>query len=254
MRFTFLGTGTSSGIPLLGCSCPVCTSTDWRDKRLRCAGLLEWDNKTIVIDAGQDFRQQMLRENVKHIDAILITHAHMDHIGGLDELRAYNFAQNMDMPVYADALAAEMMKKMFAYIFAEEKYPGVPNLDLKLIEKNKAFNLLGKEILPLEVLHGKMPVTAFKINDFAYVTDAKYFSDETTKSLKGIKTLVINAVRIAEHHSHLNLKEALAFIEKIKAEKAYLIHISHRFDKHTEIEKMLPPNVKIAYDGLQIDV
>lgn len=254
MRFTFLGTGTSSGIPLLGCSCAVCTSEDWRDKRLRCSGLLEWDNKTIVIDAGQDFRQQMLRENVNHLDAVLITHAHMDHIGGLDELRAYNFVQNMDIPVYADILSTKMMKSMFAYIFADEKYPGVPNLDLRLIEKNKSFNLLGKTIQPIEVLHGKMPVTGFKINDFAYITDAKYFSDETIEFLKGTKTLVLNAVRIAEHHSHLNLEEALAIIDKLKVEKTYLIHISHRFAKHIEIEKMLPKNVHIAYDGLKVKV
>lgn len=254
MYFTFLGTGTSSGIPLLGCQCAVCTSNSWKDKRLRCAGLLEWDNKTVVIDAGQDFRQQMLRENVQNIDAVLITHAHMDHIGGLDELRAYNFLQNIDIPVYADALTTQMVQQMFAYIFAKEKYPGTPSLDMHLIEKNKPFQLLGKTIQAIEVLHGKMPITAFKIDDFAYVTDAKFFSAEAMQLLKGTKTLVLNAVRLTEHHSHLNLEEAINIVEKLEVENTYLIHISHRFAKHTAIEKMLPAHVHLAYDGLKLEV
>jgi phosphoribosyl 1,2-cyclic phosphate phosphodiesterase len=253
MRITFLGTGTSSGIPLIACSCEVCTSTDIRDKRLRCAVLLEWETYKVVIDVGTDFRQQLLRENVKHLDAVLITHAHFDHIGGLDELRAFNFIQGRDMLVYADALASQMIRSMFSYVFAENKYPGSPNLLLKEIG-SEPFILCEKEIIPIEVLHGKMPITSFRIGDFTYITDGKYISEQSKIKIKGTKVLVINAVRLEEHHSHFNLEEALAFIEEMKVEKAFLIHISHRFGKHKAIQQLLPPHVFVAYDGLQLEV
>lgn len=252
MKLTFLGTGTSSGIPLIACKCKVCTSNDIKDKRLRCAVLLEWSDKKIIIDVGTDFRQQMLREDIQQLDAVLITHAHFDHIGGLDELRAFNFAQGKDMPVYADALATNMIQSMFAYVFAPNKYPGTPNLALQTFDK--AFTLFDKTITPIEVLHGKMPVSAFRIDDFTYITDAKYISDKSKEKIIGSKTLVVNAVRYAEHHSHFNLNEVLSFIEEMNVEQAYLIHISHRFDTHQNIAKILPRNVKVAYDGLQLIV
>ena len=253
MRLTFLGTGTSSGIPLIACNCNVCTSINIKDKRLRCSILLEWGNYKIIIDTGIDFRQQVLRENIEQLDAVLITHAHIDHIGGLDELRAFNFKQGKDMPIYADNLASSMIKNMFSYAFQEIKYPGTPNLILNTFNE-EAFNIGGKIIQPIEVFHGKMPISAFRIDDFTYITDGKYVSEAEKKKIKGSKTLVINAVRQSEHHSHFNLKEALAFIKEMEVEKAYLIHISHRFGKHTEIEQLLPGNVFVAYDGMILEV
>lgn len=253
MRVTFLGTGTSSGVPLIACDCAVCNSTDWKDKRLRCSVLLEWEDKKVIIDVGTDFRQQMLRANIKHLDAVLITHAHFDHIGGLDELRAFNFKQGKDMPVYADVLASNMIKNMFAYVFAEHKYPGTPNLSLESFDQ-ESFMVANKTIHPIEIHHGKMPITSFRIDDFTYITDGKHVSEAAKEKMKGTKTLVINAVREEPHHSHFNLEEALAFIEEMEVESAYLIHISHRFKKHVEIEESLPEHVHAAYDGLQIEV
>lgn len=253
MKLTFLGTGTSSGIPLIACTCTVCTSKDIKDKRLRCSVLLEWNNNKIIIDAGIDFRQQMLRENIQQLDAVLITHAHIDHIGGLDELRAFNFKLGKDMPIYVDNLASLMIKNMFAYAFQKNKYPGTPNLILNTFTED-SFRIADKFIQPIKVLHGKMPISAFRIDNFTYITDGKYINEEEKSKIKGTETLIINAVRTEYHHSHFNLDEALAFIEEMKVKRAYLIHISHRFAKHKDIEAVLPKHVHVAYDGLTLEV
>lgn len=253
MKLTFLGTGTSSGIPLIACNCYVCTSKDVKDKRLRCSVLLEWDNYKIIIDAGTDIRQQLLRENVQQLDAVLITHAHIDHIGGLDELRAFNFKQGKDMPIYADSLAANMIKNMFSYAFQENKYPGTPNFILNQF-KDSSFTIGNKKVQIINVLHGKMPISAFRIDNFTYITDGKYVSETEREKIRGCDTLVVNAVRKEHHHSHFNLKEALNFIEEMQVRRAYLIHISHRFDRHKNIEAQLPANVSVAYDGLTLEV
>ena len=251
MKITFLGTGTSSGIPLLTCKCDICKSTDIKDKRLRSSIFIEYKGKNILIDIGPDFRQQMLKENILKIDSILITHAHNDHVGGLDEIRAYNFSSRKAMDVYANKIARKELLKHFDYIFQEKKYRGIADVNLLPISK-KPFKIGEIKIIPIKVMHYKLPVSAFRINDFAYVTDIKTISEKEFKKLKGIKTLVVSALRHEEHFSHFTYSEALEFIKKLKVEKAYLTHISHRLDKHIDIEKKLPKNVKVAYDGLKI--
>jgi len=251
MKITFLGTGTSSGIPLLTCKCNLCISTDIKDKRLRSSIFIEHKNKNILIDIGPDFRQQMLRENISRIDSILITHAHNDHVGGFDEIRAYNFSSQKPMDVYVNNIAESEIRKHFDYIFHTKKYKGIAEVNLKPIYKQK-FKIDDVEIIPIEVFHHKLPVTAFRIGDFAYVTDIKTISDIEFKKLKGIKTLVVSALRYDEHFSHFTYEDALMFIDKLKVERAYLTHISHRFDKHEIIKEKLPKHVFIAYDGLKI--
>lgn len=251
IKVTFLGTGTSSGIPLLACKCETCLSTDVKDKRLRSSIFIEHQGKKILVDIGPDFRQQMLKENIDWIDAILITHSHNDHVAGLDEIRAYNFAMNKSMNVYTNQIAEMELKSHFDYIFNDSKYPGIADVNIHRIDK-KAFQVEGIEIIPIEVIHGKLPITAFRIGDFAYVTDIKSISDEEFEKLKGVRTLVVSALRHEEHFSHFTYQEAIDFIEKLQVEKAYFNHLSHRFEKHEELEKILPKNVSIAYDGLKI--
>lgn len=253
MKVTFLGTGTSSGVPLLCCTCATCSSNDWKDKRLRCSVYLEIGNKKILIDAGTDFRQQMLRENINQIDALLITHGHKDHTGGLDDIRAYNFSTGKEINVYADSIACQMLKSQYDYVFAENKYPGIPQVNLITIGKEK-FEVDGIEIIPIEVLHHRLPVTCFRIGDFTYITDAKTISVEEKEKIKGTKILVVNALREKEHLSHFNLEEALELVNEIKPEHTYFIHISHNFGKHVDIQAMLPQNISVAYDGLKIEV
>lgn len=251
MTITFLGTGTSQGVPVIGCTCEVCTSLDFRNKRLRSSIQLETEGQSFVIDTGPDFRQQMLRERVKRIDAILFTHAHRDHTAGLDDVRAYNFMQKMDMPVYGRQQVLEQLKVEYAYAFDKNSYPGIPRLLLHEIDE-EPFTVNGVSIQPLPVMHLKLPVLGFRFNDFSYITDANYISDETIQKLKGTKVLVLNALQREPHISHFNLSEALETVKRIAPEQTYLTHISHKLGLHGEVSKELPENVMLAYDGMQI--
>jgi phosphoribosyl 1,2-cyclic phosphate phosphodiesterase len=251
MNITFLGTGTSQGVPVIGCSCEVCTSLDFRDKRLRSSVQVEVSNQSFVIDTGPDFRQQMLRERVKRIDAILFTHAHRDHTAGLDDVRAYNFMQKMDMPVYGRQQVLDQLKIEYAYAFVKDSYPGIPRLLLNLIEED-SFTINGVQVMPLPVLHLKLPVLGFRFENFSYITDANYIPDDTMEKLKGTEILVLNALQREPHISHFNLKEALSMIEQISPKKTFLTHISHKLGRHADVAKELPANVMLAYDGMQL--
>ena len=254
MKITFLGTGTSQGVPVIACKCNVCQSTNKKDNRLRTSVMISFDNKNIVIDTGHDFRQQMLREDVQHLDAILFTHEHKDHIAGLDDIRAFNYQTKKDMPIYCTQQVQIGLKKEFHYIFSEFQYPGIPKIDLHTINHQNTFELFNKTVTPIEVMHYKLPVTAYRIDNFTYITDANYISELEKEKIKGTEILVINALRKEKHLSHFTLNEALELITEINPKKAYLTHISHLLGKHDEISKELPNNVFLAYDGLKIRV
>lgn len=251
MRVTFLGTGTSQGVPVIGCACEVCQSLDYRDKRLRTSILIEIENQTFVIDTGPDFRQQMLREQVKRIDAVIFTHAHRDHTAGLDDVRAYNFMHQMDMPVYATKPVLDQLRVEYAYALAKEYYPGIPRLTFHEIDTS-AFIVNDVSILPLPVLHLQMPVLGFRFNDFSYITDANFIPEETIARLRGTKVLVLNALQIEPHISHFNLKGALEMVQQIKPERTFFTHISHKLGLHADVSGELPTGIQLAYDGLQI--
>lgn len=253
IEVTFLGTGTSQGVPVIACHCEVCQSTNPKDKRLRTSIMIEYHNKTIVVDTGPDFRQQMLRENVQRLDAILFTHAHKDHIAGMDDIRAFNYKSQSDMPVYATKQVQEELKREFYYVFSEFKYPGIPQVILNDITTD-SFDLFGKTVTPFEVMHYKLPVTAYRIEDFTYITDANFISPAEKEKIKGTKVLVVNALRKEKHISHFTLNEALELINEIKPERAYLTHASHLLGLHDEISKELPDGVELAYDGLKITI
>jgi len=253
MKITFLGTGTSQGIPVIGSKHPVCLSEDFKDKRLRVSVLIEWDDYAYVIDCGPDFRQQMLRINCSKIDGILFTHEHSDHTAGLDDIRPYYFRQG-NIQIYAHERVIQSLSRRFDYIFeTENKYPGAPTLDVNIIENNPFF-LKNLSVIPINAMHYKVQVFGFRFNDFAYLTDIKTVEDSEIEKIKHIKVLVINALRIEPHISHFNLQEALQFIEQVEPEKAYLTHISHLLGFHEEVEKNLPENVFLAYDNLQITI
>lgn len=253
MRVTFLGTGTSQGVPIIGSDHPVCLSNDTKDKRLRVSILLEWEHYSFVIDCGPDFRQQMIRTNVQKIDGLLITHEHNDHIIGLDDIRPFYFRQG-NIPLYCHQRVLNELKKRFAYIFeVENKYPGAPTLNINILNDNP-FILGNKKVIPVNVYHPKLQVYGYRFDDFAYITDAKIIPLEEFEKLKGVKTLVLNALRKEEHYSHLNLEQALSIIKRLRVEKAYLTHISHHMGFHEEVQRELPPNVFLAYDGLQIEI
>lgn len=253
MKVTFLGSGTSQGIPVIACSCAVCTSADTRDKRLRSSVLLQVDDKNIVIDSGPDFRYQMLRAGVTHLDALVFTHEHKDHTAGLDDIRAFNYKQGEAINVYAHKRVQDALKKEFSYIFAHYKYPGIPQLDLFEIGHH-VFEVAGIPFIPIEVMHFQLPVLGFRIADFTYITDAKTVSDVEKPKIKGTKVLVINALQQEKHISHFTLEEAMAFAQEIGAEKTYFTHISHRLGTHQKISELLPAGVELAYDGLCIEL
>jgi phosphoribosyl 1,2-cyclic phosphate phosphodiesterase len=250
---TFLGTGTSQGVPVIACNCEVCTSTDPRDNRLRSSVMIEDEGKVIVIDSGPDFRCQMLREKVQRLDAIVFTHEHKDHIAGMDDIRAFNYKQDGPIDVYATERVQEALKREFHYIFAKFKYPGIPQLTLHTID-DEPFFIGDLKFIPVEVMHYKLPVLGFRINDFTYITDAKTVAEKEVKKIKGSKVLVINALQKQEHISHFTFDEAIAFAQSIGAEKTYFTHISHRLGKHADIAKILPPGIELAYDGLKVVV
>lgn len=253
MTITFLGTGTSQGVPVIACDCEVCTSPDPRDKRLRSSIMIEAEGKVIVIDSGPDFRYQMLRAKVKHLDAIVFTHEHKDHIAGLDDIRAFNYRQETAIDVYAVERVQQALKREYSYIFHEMKYPGIPEITPHIIDLNP-FWIGNIKFIPIEVMHYKLPVLGFRIGDFTYITDAKTISDHEKQKIKGTKTLVINALQIEKHISHFTFVEAIAFAKEIGAQKTYFTHISHRLGRHQSILALLPKNITLAYDGLVLEV
>ena len=239
---------------MIGCTCPVCRSLDHRDQRLRVSVHLEVEGRSLVVDTGPDFRQQMLRAHISRLDGILFTHEHKDHTAGLDDVRAFNFRQQQEMPIFAEPRVLEQLKREFAYVFAEHKYPGVPQVSLHPIaDDQRPFEVLGLPVQPLRALHYKLPVLGFRIGDLAYLTDANQLPDSTMDQLRGADTIMLNALRHEPHISHFSLSEAVAVLEELKPRRAYLTHISHQLGRHREVEATLPPWVRLAYDGLQVE-
>lgn len=253
MKITFLGTGTSQGIPVIGSNHPVCLSDDPKDKRLRSAVHISVDGHSFVIDTGPDFRMQMLNAKIEHLDAVIFTHEHKDHTAGFDDIRPFNFKQKIDMPVYATSRVLEALKRDYAYIFSPNKYPGIPTVALHEIA-NQPFDVNGVMFIPIEVMHMHLPVFGYRVKDFTYITDAKTITESEKEKIKGSKVLVLNALRIDEHYSHFNLQEALDLVEELQPERAYFTHISHLLGFHEEVSKRLPKNVYLAYDGLEVEV
>lgn len=251
MLVRFLGTGTSTGVPEIGCQCDVCKSTDKRDRRLRASVIIYTQGKSLLIDCGPDFREQMLNINFLPIDGLLITHEHYDHVGGIDDLRP--FCKFGDIDIYAETYVAEALRLRIPYCFTEYKYPGIPNIVLNEIGLDP-FKVADIDIIPIRLIHGTLPIIGYRIGNFAYLTDLKTIPDEEYDKLKGLDVLVMNALRMREHVSHQNLEQALEKIERIAAKKTYLTHMNHHFGLHAEIEKILPENVFISYDGLELQI
>ncbi len=254
LKVTFLGTGTSQGVPIIGSTHPVCLSENPKDKRLRVSVLISWDDNNYVIDCGPDFRQQMLSNPIPKLDGILFTHEHADHTAGIDDIRPYFFRQG-DISIFAHDRVIDSLKQRFDYIFADEnRYPGAPAVAVNSIENNRSFMLGETEVIPIEADHNRLQVFGFRIKNFTYLTDVKRISEEEIEKVRGSKVIVVNALREEPHHSHFNLEEALAFVEKVNPETAYFTHISHMLGFHDEVEKQLPKNVHLAYDNLVITV
>lgn len=257
MKVTILGSGTSVGVPSVGCKCKVCTSTDARDNRLRCSAMIEVDGVRILMDCGPDFRQQMINVNdYRSIDAVLITHEHYDHVGGIDDLRP--FCVFGDIPVYADNFCGTHLKERIPYCFGESLYPGVPHISLQIIDPYKPIMVCAKngsrvEVVPITVMHGKLPIMGYRISEMAWITDMLTMPDESFNSLKGVKVLFMNALRFKEHPTHQNLTQALEQAERIGAEQVYFIHMSHEIGLHAETESLLPAHCHLAYDGLTVE-
>ncbi|BFP42944.1 MBL fold metallo-hydrolase [Flavobacteriaceae bacterium GF1] len=254
LTVTFLGTGTSQGIPIIGSNHPVCLSSNPKDKRLRVSVLVSWKAYNYVIDCGPDFRQQMLSNPIERLDGILFTHEHSDHTAGIDDIRPFFFRQG-DIPIYAHERVVQSLKRRFDYIFADEdRYPGAPAVQVRLIDKDSPFQLDEVTVTPIEAFHNRLPVLGFRIRDFAYLTDVKRMEEPELQKLQNLKVMVVNALRIEPHYSHFNLEEALEFAKTIGAERTYFTHISHLLGFHDEVEAQLPDNVHLAYDNLKISI
>lgn len=253
MKFTFLGTGTSQGVPVITCHCKVCQSKDKRDKRTRSSLLIQSDQTTIVIDTGPDFRCQMLRTKVENLDAIVYTHGHKEHVAGLDDIRPFNYMLDKTIGVYAEPLVQEILKKEFSYIFASNKYPGVPQIEVHTIDTT-AFKINDIHFLPIRAMHKDLPVLGFRIADFTYITDANFIADSELEKIKGTEVLVLNALRREKHYSHFSLSEAIELATKIGAKQTYFTHISHHLGLYQEVNQELPEGIQLAYDGLTIEL
>ncbi|MFZ1786252.1 MAG: MBL fold metallo-hydrolase [Ferruginibacter sp.] len=252
LKITFLGSGTSSGVPMIGCQCEVCLSTDKKDKRLRSSILVESENTTIVIDTTPDFRYQMLRAGVKKLDAVLFTHPHKDHIAGLDDVRAFNYVEKKPMELYANSLTEEAIKREFAYAFSDKKYPGLPNLNLNTIDESP-FIIGDIPVIPILVWHLKMPVLGFRFGNFTYITDANKIETEEKEKIKGSDIMVLNALRRESHISHFNLDEAVSIVRELAVPRAYFTHVSHQMGLHQAVNESLPLGMSLAWDGLQFE-
>jgi phosphoribosyl 1,2-cyclic phosphate phosphodiesterase len=254
MKITFLGTGTSQGVPVIACGCDVCQSPNPKDKRLRTSIKIEINEKTFVIDSGPDFRQQMLRSKTQRLDGLIFTHEHKDHIAGMDDIRAFNYVAKGAIDIYATTRVQDALKREFAYVFSDEKYPGIPEVKLHSIENDKPFLVSGIEFIPVEVFHYYLPVLGFRIGNFAYVTDANRIADAEIDKIRNVDILVLNALRREKHISHFTLEEAIQMGSKINAKKVYFTHLSHQMGLHEEIMQELPSDFEIAFDGLCIDI
>ncbi len=252
MKLTFLGTGTSCGVPTIGCRCHTCSSTDPHDKRLRCSALIETDATRLLIDCGPDFRQQIMPQPFRKIDGILITHAHYDHMGGMDDIRPY--CQFGEINVYADPLACQGMLQMLPYCFAENRYPGVPAIQLHEIHKHEPLRIGDIDIMPIEVMHHDLPILGYRFGNLTYITDMKTISDEELPYIEGTDVLIVNALREKPHHSHQTVTDAVHFARRVGARQTWLIHSSHDIGRHAEVNAQLPPDIQLAYDGQVIEV
>jgi phosphoribosyl 1,2-cyclic phosphate phosphodiesterase len=253
LKITFLGTGTSQGVPVIACNCAVCLSKNPKDNRLRSSILIESDTTTIIVDTGPDFRYQMLRNHTQKLDAIVFTHPHKDHIAGMDDVRAFNYKQKSAMEVFATEATQESLRREFYYIFSDFKYPGIPLINFNTIALDR-FTIGDITLQPIEVFHYKMPVLGFRVKDFTYITDAKTITDTEFEKIKGTKILVINALQIEKHISHFTLEEAIAFAKKVNAEQTYFTHISHKLGKHKDVSEELGSNIALSFDGLSFDI
>lgn len=251
MKVNFLGTGTSQGVPIIGCGCPVCTSLDFRNQRFRSSIHIEVDGLSIVVDTGPDFRMQMLRARIQKLDAVLFTHEHKDHTAGLDDIRPFNFLQKKDIPIFGRSHVLEQIRREFAYIFSGKKYPGVPLVETVEID-DRPFQISGTEIIPIPVMHYKLPVLGFRIGDFTYITDANFIPEESIDLVRGTEILVLNALQKEDHISHFTLEEAVSMASRIGAKQTYFTHISHRLGLHAQIDEELPEGIALAYDGLTV--
>ena len=253
MKITFLGTGTSQGVPVIACRCEVCVSKNIKDKRLRTSILIETDGNTIVVDTGPDFRQQMLREDIRDLDAVLFTHAHKDHVAGLDDVRSFNFVSKKPMDVFCSSQVLESLKKEFSYIFSGVEYPGIPKVNINIID-DSIFHVNQTKIIPIKALHYKLPVLGFRIKNFVYLTDLNTISEQEKEKMHDADVIVLDSLRKEPHISHLCLEESLELLKELKPKKAYLIHISHLMGLHDNVNKELPENVQLSYDGLKINL